>query len=153
MGINTKQLKDLVIVPTLKAMGALSDSAVNLLLGTCAQESQMGTYIKQVNGPALGIYQVEPDTHSDVWTNYLDYNPSLRVKIRSFGEPCENSLMTNLAYATAIARTLYLRVKAPLPAADDIEGLGRYYKSYYNTALGKATIEQFASNYARYVNA
>lgn len=152
MSIDAKQLKLYVIVPTLAKIGLYSDAAVNLLLGTCAQESQMGTYLKQINGPALGIYQCEPDTHDDIWDNYLKYKPELSAKVYSIDAREETHLITNLAYATAIARIHYLRAPDALPEANDIESMAHYYKNYYNTANGAATIEQFIVNYKRYVN-
>jgi hypothetical protein len=151
MSIDVKQLKSLVIVPTLVELGLYSDSAVNLLLGTCAQESKMGTYLKQINGIALGIYQIESKTHDDVWENYLNYNTILRDKISRFSECKANNLITNLAYSTAIARIIYLRVPERLPNAYDVAGLARYWKQYYNTEQGKGCVADFIANYKRYV--
>jgi hypothetical protein len=151
MSIDTKQLKLFVIVPTLVQIGLYSDSAVNLLLGTCAQESAMGTYLKQINGPALGIYQMEPNTHADIWDNFLKFNPDLAGKVLAIDSSETSNLITNLAYATALARIQYLRAPAKLPAADDIAGLAAYYKRYYNTPAGKATEQQFIDNYHRYI--
>jgi hypothetical protein len=153
MSIDTKQLKLYVVIPTLTDLNLWSDSATNLLLGTCAQESAMGTYLKQVVGPALGIYQIEPATHADVWDNYLRFKPDLAHKVLSLGKRDDKSLITNLAYATAIARIIYLRVAAPLPGSADIEGLARYWKQYYNTPLGKGCVADFIANYKKYVNA
>ena len=65
MTINKHQLRDL-ISDTLHEIDAHSDAAVNLLMGTCAQESHLGTYIRQISGSALGIMQVEPATYQDV---------------------------------------------------------------------------------------
>lgn len=152
MSIDAKQLKLFVIVPTLCSIGLYSEAAVNLLLGTCAQESKMGTYIKQITGPALGIYQTEPNTHDDIWDNYLKYKPDLSGKILAIDARGTNSLIVNLSYATAIARVQYLRAPAPLPDASDLNGLAQYYKKYYNTPLGAATTQQFIDNYQRYVN-
>lgn len=152
MSIDAKQLKLFVIIPTLCQIGLYSDAAVNLLLGTCAQESQMGTYLKQINGPALGIYQIEPNTHDDIWDNYLRYKPDLAAKILAIDARGTNNLVVNLAYATAIARVQYLRAPTALPAANDINGLALYYKKYYNTANGAATAAEFINNYQKYIN-
>ena len=76
--IDKAQLTDYIIKPTLLQIGLFNHTAVNLLLGTCAQESRMGTYVHQLgNGPALGIYQIEPATHNDIWANFLKYKPAL----------------------------------------------------------------------------
>lgn len=152
MSIDAKQLKLFVIVPTLAQLGLYSDAAVNLLLGTCAQESKMGTYLKQLNGSALGIYQMEPASHDDIWDNYLKYRGDLAGKILAIDSRNTNNLIVNLSYATAMARIQYLRVSEPLPEANDLNGLAHYYKVYYNTAGGAATIDEFVANYQRYVN-
>jgi hypothetical protein len=73
MAFDKKQFRDL-IQRTLQDLGMHSESAVNLLLGTAAQESQFGTYFRQIGGgPALGVFQMEPDTEIDIWDNYLRY--------------------------------------------------------------------------------
>ena len=151
MSIRTEDLRLYVIRPTLEHLQLSSQAAENLLLGTAAQESQMGYYLHQLNGPALGIYQIEPATHQDVWQNYIDYRAPLSKKLLALGAMRESSLVTNLSYATAIARIIYLRVNAPLPEADDIAGLAQYYKTHYNTVKGKATVEEFIANYQRYI--
>lgn len=157
MAINANQLKSYVIEPTLKYLDLYSDASVNLLLGTCAQESHMGTYIHQLgNGPACGIYQMEPFTHKDLWKNFLGGKLNLSSKIRSLMSDCDKAdqdkaLITNLAYATAMTRVFYLRIKESLPQANDIEGMAKYWKLYYNTVKGKGTEHEFISNYERYV--
>ena len=62
-GIKASELRQYVIRPTLKAINLWSIAAENLLLGTAAQESQLGHYLTQVKGPALGIYQIEQSVH------------------------------------------------------------------------------------------
>lgn len=60
--INYNQFKEHVVVPVLKYLEPeipYSESAVNLLLMTAAHESRGGTYLKQINGPALGVYQMD----------------------------------------------------------------------------------------------
>lgn len=155
MPINCKQLRDEIIVPTLKSMDMFSDAAVNLLLGTAAHESHMGTYLKQVSsGPALGIYQMEPATHDDIHANYLSYRPAIENKlfdfIGSYPEQLTKHLQGNLFYATAMARLHYRRVKEPLPKADDLQGLAEYWKDHYNTHAGKGTVKQFIKDYERF---
>jgi hypothetical protein len=72
---------------------------------------------------------------------------NLRIKKLSF--PVEEELMGNLYYATAIARCLYLSIKEPLPASNDINGMANYYKKYYNRG-GAATIDQFSYAFIKY---
>jgi len=154
MGILCKDLREVVVRPALKKIGRWSEAAENLLLGTAAQESQMGRYLRQINGPALGIYQCEPATHEDIFDNYLIYQGELLgavTKLTVLQQPRTEQLAWNLMYATAIARIHYLRVKEPLPKADDVVGLGCYWKNYYNTHLGKGTVEEYVKSYTAMV--
>jgi len=154
MPINTKQLIELIIQPTLKDLNLYSLAAEQLLAGTCAQESGMGTYLAQVpSGIAKGLWEMEDATHNDIWANFLKYNPNLENDVLHFSVtsiPLPSNLIFNLAYACAMARIHYLRVKEALPAANDIPALARYYKLYYNTPNGAATEQQFIDNWNKY---
>lgn len=154
MPINKNQLSDL-IERSLKAADLYSHSALNLLLMTAAQESHM-TYLRQLhNGPALGIFQMEPATHDDIWSNFLRFKPSLGESILNisglgFG-PDVSSLEYNLVYAALMARMQYLRRPEPLPAADDIKGFAEYWKQWYNTPKGAGTVSEAVRNYQRFI--
>ncbi len=146
--------RDLVIKPTLARLGAkfATDAAVNLLIGTALHESGGLRWLRQLAGPAQGIYQVEPATLRDVFANYLRYRPVLRARVALFAAPGrrEPQLVTNLAYATVIARIIYWRAPEPLPDADDIDGLGKYWKRVYNSKAGKGEAEDFAAAFRRH---
>ena len=160
--IDKTQLESLIVRVTTD-IGLCSEAATQLLLGTAAQESQMGTYLRQLGGgPALGIFQMEPATHDDIWGNYLAYHGELKKKVeryvswRSIGGSCSDcaeELEWNLAYAVAMARVHYQRVPQPLPSPEDLAGLAGYWKSFYNTPAGKGTVGEFLENYRRYVSA
>jgi hypothetical protein len=146
--IRVSDLREHVIRPTLKLLNMGSLAAENLLLGTCAQESRLGTYLKQRNGPALGIYQIEPATHDDLWKNFISFHPDLLSTLMAINHyPRYESLVTDLSYATAIARLVYYRAPEKLPDANDVEGLAAYWKAHYNTPLGKGTVKEFIDNY------
>jgi hypothetical protein len=55
-----------ILTPTLEALQFREIELKELLVFTCAVESAGGTYVKQVKGPALGIFQLEPNTFTDV---------------------------------------------------------------------------------------
>lgn len=154
--MKTSHLKQYIIEPTLKYLGFLNDSEVNLLLGIVAQESHMGEYLHQLTGPALGIYQMEPKTEQ-YNLKYLEkkryslYNKIIDLKFVVSNEIYNNQMEGNLYYATAMARIHFLRFPEPLPKADDIEGLATYWKKYYNTEKGKGNITDFIRNYNRYI--
>jgi hypothetical protein len=151
MGINIKHLKEYVIRPTLSKLDLWSKSAESLLIGTIAQESQAGYFLKQIKGPALGIYQIEPATHDDVWNNYLMFREELAAKVKKIANTTgSEELIHNLAYGTAIARIIYLRAPQALPFHKNIGEMAQYWKKYYNTEFGKGTVSAFIYNYSKY---
>lgn len=156
MSIFTPDLASHVVRPTLKACDLYTLAAEQLLLGTAAVESDMGTFLHQKGGPALGIYQMEPNTHDDIYINYLKFQPNVKSKILTACEyvdrPKHTALVENLAYATVMARLLYLRVPEKLPREHDIDEMAYYWKKYYNTHLGKGKEEDFKKAYIRHVS-
>lgn len=152
MSIDKGQLKEL-IVETLNEINMYSESAVNLLMGTAAQESHLGTYIKQIKGPAKGVFQMEPLTCMDIYENYLIYQPQLlhyileNIAIKF----SPNELVWNIKFSIIMCRLHYMRVPKKLPGSDNIHEMGCYWKKYYNTNLGKGTIEEFKRNYKRFI--
>ena len=154
MSIDAGQLRDYVIVPALTEIDMCSDAAVNLVFGTAATESDMGRYLHQKGGgPALGIYQMEPATHDDIWRNYLCYKPKLAQKVREFHNDRYQSrdLIGNLWYATIMCRIHYYRSPMMLPDAQDLDSLAKMWKKVYNTELGKGKAEDFIEKYNKYV--
>ena len=142
-----------IIEPALSAIGLWSPAAGELLLGTAAQESGLRN-IRQVDGPALGLFQMEPATHDDIWANYLTYHPTLGYDVALLvGEPRPTAacLLADPQYAAAMARILYRRVSAPLPDYGDVAGYAAYYKRWYNTPQGAATEAEFIANWNRLV--
>jgi hypothetical protein len=150
--IYREHLRQYVIRPTLQQIGMWSLAAENLLLGTAAHESRMGHYLVQIGGgPALGIYQVEPKTHDDIWQHFLKSRPAIADRISSLTPFIDaEQMIANMAYATAMARMVYYRRPEPLPAADDLPGMARYWKKFYNTPLGAGTTKQFIDSYMLY---
>ncbi|MEE3046670.1 MAG: hypothetical protein VX620_15580 [Pseudomonadota bacterium] len=152
--IDPKQLRLDIIRPVLQATGMWSQAAENLLMGTAAQESDGGRYVRQLaNGPARGIFQMEPATLDDIYANYLEYRPDLRGAVDAYLTPAlgrDENLVCNLAYATLMCRVHYRRVPDALPKADDLRGMATYWKRFYNTVQGKGTVEEFVANYMRY---
>ena len=136
------QLRELIIKPTLIDLVMFTEEAMELLVFTCATESLGGTYLKQVKGPALGIYQMEPETYNDIWQNYIKNKPSLSLILLSNFDagrmPSEDRLIYDIRFATAMARIHYERVAEKLPLASDKEAIFAYYKKYYNSNLGAA---------------
>ena len=120
-------------------------------MGTALQESGLLS-LRQIHGPALGPFQLEPATHEDIWANYLAHNPGLSSLVTALSIPAahvelENELMGNLWYAAAMCRVFYRRVPEALPAAGDLAGQAAYYKLHYNTPAGAATTDEYIANW------
>lgn len=154
MNKQLQQFQIFIVRPTLEHLGEKFTglAAERLILGTMLQESR-GKFIDQITGkndttfgPAVGYFQMEKATHDDIWTNYLAYKQDLTLRVRLLmGEVPEpfQQLATNFAYAVAMCRIHYRRVKAPLPNGDDLEELAHYWKDHYNTHMGKGTVGEF----------
>jgi len=156
--LTLKELADLAKKPKI-----YSKAAVELLMLTAAQESHGGKYLKQddnnpktlFDGPALGIYQIEPTTAADLFTNYLAFKADLLGAQITFATSINEgnwrqNMMGNIPYQTVMARLQYYRKPGSLPEYTDIDGLAKYYKVHWNTHLGKATVEEAIKNYWRF---
>lgn len=150
--MNKDEWRRLIIV-TLKEIGLHSTDAVELIMGTFAQESNF-KYTRQIGGgPALGYGQIEPATFDDIIVNFLRFKPDLLEKIMKVSgtvalEP--DMLLENKTLMICMARIHYFRVKSSLPSYKDVWAMGEYWKKYYNTPKGKGTVKEFVENYKKY---
>lgn len=150
--INVGQFREFIIHKTLEPLGLYSVEAEELLVGTCAQESRMGTFVKQIGtGPALGIFQMEPATHQDILINFLAYQPELSSKVIAYISNDPNRMVTDMRHAVIMARLQYYRRPEPLPEVNDLLSQAEYWKQWYNTPLGAGTVQEYRKNYRRYV--
>ena len=144
------------IKPVLAQLGATNLAAEELLLGTALQESLFLKYRVQMGGgPALSYYQMEPNTHNDIWDNYLKYRPELAAKVTAFLSSAKADkiaeLESNDNYATAMARVHYMRVPEKLPEAGDVAAQANYWKQHYNTPLGKGKPSEYIEKWGHYL--
>ena len=144
-----------------------SDEAFLLVFLTGLQESKYD-YIKQWKGCALGWFQIEPDTHTDLFSNYLFSRHDLLTKVllltkysseisNTFNKKqyckdfindkkylnLEAELITNLEYQVAVCRLVYYRKPFKLSAIKGVESAANIWKQYYNTNLGKGETSEF----------
>lgn len=149
--MNVAQLRDHVIRPVLEHLEdciPYGRNAEQLVLGTALTESR-GEYIRQVSGPALGLWQMEPATHDDIWATYLA-RPSQRDLARKLEQLQTSAAITlgalemigNNYYAAAMCRVFYRRLPDPLPAAGDPLTMAKVWKLRYNTPLGAGTVQK-----------
>jgi len=121
--------------------GLHSDHCVELLAMICAHESLGGKYRKQIGGPALGLFQIEPVTHNSVWDN----SDSIRARAKRYGITEDVSkLESDDRYSIWVARHYLAMDKNPLPKTP--EAMAAYCKHYWNRT-GKATPEKYLSDW------
>ena len=154
--LSPKLVRDKIIYPVLEALDFDTPQtcvqSMELLLGTAATESKMGLWLRQLGGgPALGLFQIEPETEADVWKNYLLYRPELARVVRGWKTFTTEEMEWNHAYSCAIARLIYRRAPEKLPPAGDTEAQARYWKRFFNTPLGKGTPEKYIRDWRELV--
>lgn len=149
--MDAHQFRRDIVRPALKLIGLHSAASENLVMGTAAQESRL-QYVRQLNGPALGLFQMEPATHDDIWQHWLKFKPDIVQEIFAALDtnlaPSAERMVWDTRYAAIMCRLHYRRRPEPLPDFDDAWALAGYWKKFYNTEAGKGTEHEFVRNYA-----
>lgn len=156
MSFDKDQFRELVrdVLKEIDPIIPYNENAVELIMLTVAQESEFGRYIRQVRGPAQGVIQLEPNTEKDIWINFIRFELDLKEKIKqltgvtNYGNKL--ALRGNLVYQIILCRIYYYRKPESLPHRTNIKGMATYYKTHYNTYLGKATVEEAINKYKTY---
>lgn len=152
--MQVRELLEAVVRPTLEHLGPRYSGphAERLLLGTAAVESKF-QHLRQIRGPALGLWQMEPATARDLFHNFLRFRPELLDAVSDLkgDQPTgwSSPLAGNLYFACAMARAHYFRVPQPMPV--DPSGYAAYWKEHYNTPLGRGTEAKFMRAYRELV--
>ncbi len=153
--MNVSELREQIIGPTLRYLGIDSNAAEELLLGTAALESELNPLHKDAEG--LGIYQITPKQHRQIWDDYLAFKPELASRVRGlasqhrFLQDPDSELSWNLSYATAIAWLIYQREEIVLPAQTEAEQLGLLWRKCFGQRPGTAkSAKQFNGWLERY---
>jgi hypothetical protein len=146
--INPNQLRDLITRVLKEIPHGYSDDAVELLMMIAAHESKLGTYLKQVDGPALGIFQMEPATHDDVFDNgdSCIHNASLL----GYDLECSEMLEYDLRYQILMARQRLFMKSESLPCSRDVWAMADYCKKHWNTVHGKAKASDYYTAYVEW---
>lgn len=151
--LDINQFREHIVLPALHDLQLYTKELAELLVFTCAVESAGGTYVKQINGPAVGIYQIEPNTLTDLWVNCIVRNPSymnlLCMNFNLHKAPMPVDLITNMKLASAICALTYKRHRN-INITMDVDCLWDLYKKYYNTHLGKAEKEPSIKAYKKF---
>ena len=159
-GLDPKHFVLHVIRPALTRIQRWSPEAEVLVLGTALHESELRWLFQRPNGPAMGLFQMEPSTHSDCWQNWLRYpvNADLRNAVMrtasyySGDYPDPGEMRFNFLYAAAMCRVKYLRAQPPLPVRNDAAGMAAYHKNFYNSPKGKTKVDESIRHFEFAIN-
>lgn len=158
MTLEAERVRIEIVRPALKALEPIipwSQVAENIVLGTGAHESGDFKSRRQIGGgPALGLFEIEPNTLTDIEINYLKYRVALADKVEALfdgtdplGKP--HQLETNDQWGAALCRIKYFRAPAKLPAdPDDVFDAGRLWAQFYN---GRQSAQLYIDDYRRWV--
>jgi len=144
--VNARQLRELIVRPALLAHN-LQDGE-EMVMFTAAVETELAEYVRQ-NGTdgnyavARGPFQMEPTTFE--WLQTMPQTKSLLLN-RTVDE-----LQWDFKLAVLACRLRYLVVREPLPKSDDVDGMARYWKVYYNGSPAGLTAEQAKNKYLKLV--
>ena len=133
-----------------------AEKLVVMLREISAQESDRGQLVRQVGGPALSIYQIEPKTYESRWfLPQLKKNYPLQYeKLQSLYRPDmseEWHRTENLLYTTGCAAMYVKQNIIDRFNLDTLEGRARGYKIAYNTEKGKGTPEGYMKKAQAYI--
>lgn len=149
-GLDPIHVRDCVVRPTLAFLGLPGgEVAERLIMGTAAKESGF-RYLRQIGGgPALGLWQMEPNTAEDLWSRYaMKFNGKLQ-SLCSERLPWTISvqLTVNLSLACAMCRVHYYARPFRMPAEASIADLASIWKTHYNTVQGAGHESEFVASY------
>jgi hypothetical protein len=145
--INAADFRQWIINPALTVLAPAgiptSQTAADLLMATAAIETDLGTWLTQCGGPALGVFQIEPQPLADLVASLTPAEHAVLAQIKTL-QPWATQIVSNLLLAAAVCRLFYWRVSAPLPP-HTLAGLWGYYKQWWNTPSGAAIEADFAA--------
>ena len=131
-----------IIEYALKDLNMYSSDSALLVYRTGAAESGY-RHLEQVRGPAVGFFQVEPDTINDTIDNYLKFRPKKLNHLVKRGLDLDdpvNSVLCSIYLQVAFCRYKYWRSPKAIPKG--LVPQAKYWKEIYN-GPGKGTIEHF----------
>jgi hypothetical protein len=158
VAFNSDHFRYLIVRPNLQDFTIAnfwSRSAEELLMLTCAQETLFGTLLRQgyktttdARGVGLGPFSMEPVTFNWLRNRY-HYCTIDTGRLLTTYMPEE--MIYNLRLAVIMARLRYWVTKPPLPPANDIPGLAKYWDDFYNINPNAGFPKEAIDHYNRYV--
>ena len=138
---------ELVADRVVEALGG-GDNAYMLIMETCQQETNGGTYLARRSAYAagVGINQCDPIGFTD--TRNRTSKRVKKIVLEEFGVNVDAVHHRELAYSPLLSfiwcRLHYLLRPGAIP--DTIEGRAGYWKVWYNSVLGKGTTKEYIHN-------
>lgn len=120
-----------------------TEQAIQLLCMVAAHESGRFQFVRQVNGPAMSLFQMEPETFEDV----QDYAIRKHMAIVSELPSPPERLIFDSYFGAAMSRIFFMRFPELFPKG--LDSLAVYAKKYWNTHLGEATANDYLRAYQR----
>ncbi|WP_295643181.1 hypothetical protein [uncultured Holdemanella sp.] len=130
----------------------------DIVLETAAVESLRGQLVKQKYGPALGIYQMEPETREDL-LNWLKYrHKDVYNEVMVFWEKkqtAEWNYIHNIPWQTAMCLIKYWYVSGHnlQDLCRDRSSRAALWRMRYNTLKGKGSVHAYIENAKMYADA
>lgn len=150
-GLNISQFKREIVTPVVMSLNLPGDpiARIQLHVGIPLVESGLRDLRQQNGGPALGLCQMEPATHDDLWQTFLEARPALSQVIRGYlparfsisGGSASAALTESLAYSVAMSCARFYRSSTPLPLRGDAVAQCQAWKAGYNTGLGSGRVD------------
>jgi hypothetical protein len=151
MILRLSNIVETILAPALQLLpGHLDcDRARVMLLAIGLQESGFSAR-RQVNGPARGFWQTEPNGVRAAWANHQTMEP-LRLLCRALDvsfdpQAIYPALETNDQLAAGVARLLLFADPHPLPELDDCDGAWGLYLRCWRP--GKPRPDDWPANHA-----
>ncbi len=156
--MNRAQLRDLIVVPTMKKIPrGYSHDAVLAFMMCVAHESKRGEYVRQNNCcgnvGAFGLIQMEKLTHDQTWIHKDGiYDLALTSGIitkemhASKKHPSHERLIYDLEYNVFMFRVRMFMKVEPFPEYDRIE-MSKYLKKHWNSIHGAADEMSYLKDY------
>ena len=133
-----------------------SKDHVALLMETSAVESSRGYIVRQVGGPARGIFQMEPATEQCMRSWLKDNFPRVHDEVMAFYDKKKSpewNLTHNVPYNVAMSTAYYWRRMGDSLAGNitTLEDRAKVWKTHYNTYLGKGSIAGYIKKAGKYL--
>jgi hypothetical protein len=136
------------VANALKGSSENVDNTIDLMIGTLAQETHLGTLKDPTSYVAgAGIAQFDPGIPFNDPVDRMGRWKDVVKKIFDFDfdRVQHSALEESPLLGIVLMRTKYKLVPATIP--DSLEGQWLYYKRWYNSELGKATREEYMANF------